>query len=708
MSGRQIDRRELPPPPVAALEELIEVARRFGRDPEFSRGGGGNASAKVGGVLYIKPSGVALATLAADDLVPLDMEPLLALLHSGEAAADDAAADDAAGDDSAADQGAGSGRDPVMRTAMAARLADAGGRRPSVELLFHAFLPERFVVHTHPVDINAVTCSSDGGALAQRLFGDRAVWVPYTDPGLPLARAIVEARRAHAERTGLPAPPITVMQNHGIIVGGDAAAEIDERSTWLVKAVRSALDRAATASPAPPAADAVPAAIDASRVRTLVDVIAPSLRGLLASGDALRVITFDDAPLAAAFTATPAGRGFVLGGPLTPDQIVYTGSWPLLLDVPGSVDPDAVLPLLRARLAEHVAAHGTRPIVVVVPGLGLFAAGDTWEQADTARHVYLDALRVGQGAHLLGGVRALADAERTFIEAWEAEAYRRDVAAGAAGSGRFAGRVALVTGAAQGFGLAIAADLVAEGGHVVLADLNAALAKVNARDLEARHGPGRAWAVAVDVMDEQSVADGFHATVVRYGGLDLLVSNAGVLRAGGVTSQPLAEFDLVTRVNYRGYFLGVRAAAPIMARQHRAKPDHRSDIIEINSKSGLVGSSRNSAYAGSKFGGIGLTQSFALELVGDGVKVNAICPGNFFDGPLWADPENGLFVQYLREGKVPGAASIADVRRFYEAKVPMGRGCTPADVLEALYYLVAQQYETGQALPVTGGQVMLS
>ena len=145
-------------------------------------------------------------------------------------------------------------------------------------------------------------------------------------------------------------------------------------------------------------------------------------------------------------------------------------------------------------------------------------------------------------------------------------------------------------------------------------------------------------------------------------------------------------------------------AARVLATQHLAKPDYRSDIIQINSKSGLEGSNRNGAYAGSKFGGIGLTQSFALELVEDGIKVNAICPGNFFDGPLWSDRQNGLFAQYLRSGKVPGANSIADVKRFYESKVPMNRGCTTADVVKAIYYLIDQKYETGQALPVTAAK----
>jgi rhamnose utilization protein RhaD (predicted bifunctional aldolase and dehydrogenase)/NAD(P)-dependent dehydrogenase (short-subunit alcohol dehydrogenase family) len=684
---QSLGNRELPPEPTAILDELIEVARRYGEDESFSRAGGGNASAKAGGVLYIKPSGVPLAELTRDALVPLDMAALLALLAA----------------DGETDE---PGTDAVMSVAREARLGEPGGRRPSVELLFHALMPERFVLHTHPIVLNAVTCNRDGAALATRLFGDRVLWIPYTTPGLPLARAIAAQRAAYESATGRTAPAITLMQNHGIIVAGDTAAEVEDRTGWVTGIVHAELDGI-------PALPAAPHRIGPDRARVLVDEIAPALRALLATGDGPRVVTFDGTPLAADFPATPAGRAFVEGGPMTPDQIVYAGSWPLLFDPPpdagADAAPDAVQSALHARLDEHVAATGDRPVIVVVPGLGLFAAGDSWAEADTARHIYLDALRVGQGATRIGGIRPLQDAERSFIETWEAEAYRRGVAAGAGVPGRAAGKVVIVTGAAQGFGLAIAADLVAQGAHVVLADVNADLARAEAAGLEARFGQGRATALGMNVMDEASVADGIHAAVRRYGGLDLLVSNAGVLRAGGVTTQALADFDLVTRVNYRGYFLCVRSVAPVMARQHAARPGARwGDIIEINSKSGLVGSSRNSAYAGSKFGGIGLTQSFALELVGDGIKVNAICPGNFLDGPLWSDPDHGLFVQYLREGKVPGATTIDDVRHFYESRVPMGRGCSPADVLEALYYLVAQQYETGQALPVTGGQVMLS
>ena len=312
-----------PEHPTAILDELIALARRFGEDPGFSRGGGGNASAKADGVLWIKPSGVPLATLQADALVPLDTARLLEMLESDPAVTHP-------------------GDDPVMRVAVEARLAPAGGRRPSVELLFHALLPERFVLHTHPVLVNAVGCNRDGAELARRLFGDGVIWVPYTDPGLPLANAIRAARAEHEARTGTPPPRLTLLANHGLIVTGDTARDIEDATAWLVERIEAAI--AATPEPA------LPVALDAGTARALVDTLAPTLRAHLSTDARRRILAFDDDPVAASFTATDEGRAFVLGGPLTPDQIVYAGSNPLLLDLPADADP-AALPALVARAA---------------------------------------------------------------------------------------------------------------------------------------------------------------------------------------------------------------------------------------------------------------------------------------------------------------------------------------------------------------------
>ncbi len=272
-----------------------------------------------------------------------------------------------------------------------------------------------------------------------------------------------------------------------------------------------------------------------------------------------------------------------------------------------------------------------------------------------------------------------------------------------AGTGRLAGKVTIVTGAAQGFGKGIAEELYQEGAAVVIADMNLPLAEQVAAGLGER-----AVAVAVNVSDEESVANMVAQTVEKFGGLDMLLANAGVVRSGPLASFEKKDMDFVTSINYTGLFLCCKYAAVIMQAQHEAAPEKMFDIIAMSSKSGLVGSNKNFAYAGSKFGAIGLVQSFALELCTSNIKVNAICPGNYLDGPLWSDPEKGLFVQYLQAGKAPGAKTVDDVRRFYEAKVPMNRGCLPLDVARAVMYCVEQQYETGQAIPVTGGQVMLS
>lgn len=268
-------------------------------------------------------------------------------------------------------------------------------------------------------------------------------------------------------------------------------------------------------------------------------------------------------------------------------------------------------------------------------------------------------------------------------------------------------KTALVTGGAQGFGEELVRGLVKQGAVVFIADLNLEGAEKLAAALNAEEKKQTAFAVKVNVADEESVENMFETAALTCGGLDLCISNAGVLRASSILEQDMASFRFVTDINYTAFAVVTKHCARLMKRQYAAAPSWPTDIIQINSKSGLEGSNKNGSYAGGKFGGIGLVESFALELVAYGIKVNAICPGNFFDGPLWSDPEKGLFVQYLKAGKVPGAQTVADVKAFYEAKVPMNRGCSGPDVLKAVLYLVEQTYETGQALPVTGGQVML-
>ncbi len=364
--------------------QLIRLANEIGGNTEFSRAGGGNASVKIDGILHIKPSGVPLATLRAEELVPLRIDVLLDALHSDEEV----------------------DGDPVRVAAQRAQVGDGGGRRPSVEILFHALIPEPLVLHLHPLTANAVTCNEDGPELAARILGDDAVWVDYIDPGVPLARGVEAAREAFTARTGKPAPGITLLGNHGIIVSGSTYDEVAERVHSLTDRIRSAID--ATPEPeAPLTAEIAPA-----RASELAEAFRAALG---ADATASSVEDF-------ALTASSPEAGPVTRGPLIPDQIVYAGSLPIILS--GDEDGVAVAALVEAYEAER----GRKPIIAVVPGALVIAAGDSASGAENALATYCDALRVARDADRLGRVRVMDDRERHFIENWEAEAYRRSVA----------------------------------------------------------------------------------------------------------------------------------------------------------------------------------------------------------------------------------------------------------------------------------------
>jgi len=254
---------------------------------------------------------------------------------------------------------------------------------------------------------------------------------------------------------------------------------------------------------------------------------------------------------------------------------------------------------------------------------------------------------------------------------------------------RLEGQVAIVTGAAQGLGEALAQRLDKEGCKVVVADINLEKAQQVAGTLT------DAITVKVDVTNEEDVENMVKAAVDKYGKLDLLVANAGILIAKPVVEFTASEWKKVIDVNLFGYFLCARAAAKAMI------PNRKGNIIQINSKSGKKGSYKNSAYASSKFGGIGLTQSLALELAEYNIRVNAICPGNLLDSPLWV---NSLYEQYARNQGI----TVEEVRQKYLGQVPLGRGCTYEDVANVMVFLASDEssYMTGQAINVTGGQEM--
>ena len=647
------------------IEDLIAISRKFGQDSRFVIAGGGNTSYKDENRLWVKASGHALATITEDGFAVLDR----ALLNEmGEKAYNE---------DTAI-------REEQVKNDLAVACVTKD-RRPSVETSLHNCMGFAFVVHLHPTLVNGLMCSANAEAACGEIFPE-ALYIEYTDPGYTLFKKVYDRINAYKAANGKE-PQVIFLQNHGIFVGGDTTAEIE----GIYSEILGKLEAKVAALPE-----------GGSEVSPTVTDVIPAIRQMLSrSGRGLKTLKVTKNALVDYFLD---GSREKIAAPFTPDIIVYCKSAYIFIDAESD---EEILKQAEEKIEAFAAEKGYTPKVLLINGIGLVAVGDNFKNAQIITDVFTDAMKVAFYAQSFGGEHPMEKAWIDFIDNWEVENYRRKVAAGSS-KGRVEGKTIIVTGAAQGFGEGIARELMAQGANIVVADLNEATGEKTAASFNEMAGSNKAIFVKTNVADMTSLQNLMRQTILNFGALDAFVSNAGVVRAGGLDVMTPENFEFVTKINYEAYFFCAKAASHIMKIETRHDPDYFADIIQVNSKSGLRGSKANFAYAGGKFGGIGLTQSFALELAPDRVKVNSICPGNYYDGPLWSNPENGLFIQYLNAGKVPGAKTVQDVKDYYLAQVPMRKGCNPVDVCKAILYAIDQTGETGQAIPVTGGQVMLA
>jgi len=652
------------------IRELIEISKLYGADKNFVIAGGGNTSYKDDKTIWVKASGQPLSDLTENGLVALDRVKLREI--SLKTYSDDQAI-----------------REDQVKTDLNNSILDPSlNRRPSVETSLHEMIRYRFVVHLHPTLINGILCSRNAKNLILKLFGDKVLFVTYTDPGYTLFKKL-ESDMVQFREKFQNDPKIIFLENHGIFVGADTTDEIVTIYNDIISTIEKEISRISDTEELP--------------YNSLLNKVLPGIRMML-SEETTKIIRFRHNTLISKYYGSQADF-HKISLPLTPDIIVYCKTRYLYLEQSSSAEK--ILDSFRSQLPRFKNEYGYLPKVIIIKDMGILAVDDNYKSAESVLDVYEDLVKISHYALQCGGIKFLTPEQVAFIDNWEVENYRRKVAKSSGPGNKLANKIAIVTGAAQGFGAGIAESLIKLNMNVVIADLNEETGSAIVSRLNTVKSTGLAFFIKTDVSDPQSVKNLVEATVCKFGGLDLIVSNAGVLKAGGLEEMEPEVFSKTTSINYNGYFYCAKYSAEVMKLQNQEKPENFTDIIQINSKSGLRGSNRNFAYSGAKFGGIGLTQSFALELAPFRIKVNAICPGNFYEGPLWSDPHNGLFVQYLKTGKVPGAKTIEDVRKFYEEQAPMKRGCRLEDVMKALLYIVDQEYETGQAIPVTGGQVML-
>jgi len=666
------------------VNELIARSNRLGSDPKNTNYAGGNTSAKgsetdpVTGkpveLLWVKGSGGDLGTLTEKGLAVLRLDRMRSLV----------------------DVYPGVEREDEMVAAFDYCLHGRGGAAPSIDTAMHGLVDAAHVDHLHPDSGIALATAADGEALTKRIFGDRVVWIPWRRPGFQLGLDIAEIKRRNPQAIG------TILGGHGITAWGDTSAEAEARSLEIIDTAERYIDTNGKSAPFGPPLAGYEALPEVQRRRKAAQ-LAPFIRGL-ASADKPQVGHFTDDPRVLEFLSASEHPRLAALGTSCPDHFLRTKVKPMVLDLPA----DASIDDAKARLAQlhesyradyqsyydrHASPdspgiRGVDPAIVLIPGVGMFSYGKDKQTARVAGEFYLNAINVMRGAEAISTYAPIDEAEKFRIEYWALEEAKL---ARMPKPKPLATRIALVTGAASGIGKAIATRLAAEGACVVIADLDAEKAAAAAEEIG---NTDVAVGIAADVTDEAAVQAAIDACVLAFGGIDIVVNNAGLSLSKSLLETTAADWDLQHNVMARGSFLVSKAAA-------RALIDQRlgGDIIYISSKNSVFAGPNNIAYSATKADQAHQVRLLAAELGEYGVKVNGINPDGVVRG-------SGIFAGGwgAKRAAVYGVDE-EDLGKFYAQRTLLKREVLPENIANAAFALCTSDFShtTGLHVPVDAG-----